>query len=104
MIYSIAITKVFNFNIFDYKKQEIQKQIPKTLGEALKKYRQINNLKQKDIAKLLNVETPTYTRWENDNPIPLEMYIKVNNILHIYCDNITLTSRKFVRKKLTRDT
>lgn len=56
----------------------------------LREMRKFNNLKQEDVANILNVERSTYTGWENGkNTIPLKQLIKICNYYKCSIDYIT---------------
>ena len=58
----------------------------KELGNKMATLRHKNNLKQKDVARLLNVKENTYSKWEKcSNDIPLE---KVNILANYYDVNL----------------
>lgn len=47
---------------------------PQTLGEHLKRARQLKGIRQKDAAHLLGVGQFTYMTWEKDQSVPLPRY------------------------------
>ena len=56
------------------------------IGNRMTMLRHNNNLKQKDIAKILNIKENTYSKWEKcSNDIPLE---KVNILANYYDVNL----------------
>ena len=72
----------------------------------LKDIRENNDLKQKDIAKILNVSRPNYTRWETkEKIIPLERLNEFCNYFKINMDYVIgLTNDKVViNKKIILD-
>jgi transcriptional regulator with XRE-family HTH domain len=41
-----------------------------TIGGRIRTYRKIHNMKQKTLAKILNISTATLSRWENNEQSP----------------------------------
>lgn len=63
--------------------------------ETLKKLRNENNLTQKDIAKILNVERSTYAGWETEKSIiPVTKLLELSNYFKINIDYILGISKK----------
>ena len=63
----------------------------------LKDIRENNDLKQKDIAKILKVSRPNYTRWETkEKIIPLERLNKFCNYFKINMDYVIGLSNKLI--------
>ena len=61
----------------------------KILLDNLRDIREIHNLKQKDLAQLLNVTRPNYTRWETKaNMIPLKKLNALCNFFKVDMDYI----------------
>lgn len=50
-------------------------------GEQILKFRKDNNLTQKQLAELLNIDRQAISRYENNiNPMPYELWVKFNNL------------------------
>jgi transcriptional regulator with XRE-family HTH domain len=47
---------------------------PQTLGEHLKRARQLQGIRQKDAARILGVGHFTYMTWEKDQKVPFARY------------------------------
>jgi DNA-binding XRE family transcriptional regulator len=47
---------------------------PRTLGEHLKRARQLKGIRQKDAARILGVGHFTYMTWEKDQSVPFTRY------------------------------
>jgi transcriptional regulator with XRE-family HTH domain len=47
---------------------------PQTLGEHLKRARQLKGIRQKDAARILGVGHFTYMTWEKDQKVPFARY------------------------------
>ena len=61
----------------------------------LKEIRKENNITQKEVANVLNVERSTYTGWENGkNTIPLKQLIKICNYYKCSIDYMTGLTNK----------
>lgn len=61
----------------------------------LEELREYNNLKSKDLAKVLNVATSTYSQWENNKiPIPTKRIIQISNFYKLNIDYILNLSNK----------
>ncbi|MFI3230497.1 MAG: helix-turn-helix transcriptional regulator [bacterium] len=59
------------------------------LSKRLKILRQLNNLNQVELAKLLNVSKQSISNWENDNIQPsIEMLIKISKLFKVSTDYI----------------
>lgn len=59
-----------------------------TLGDKIRNIRILNNLKQSDLAKILNVSEKTVSSWENDRTSPdLNMIYKISDYFKksFYC-------------------
>ena len=72
----------------------------------LKDIRENNDLKQEDIAKILNVSRPNYTRWETkEKIIPLERLNEFCNYFKINMDYVIGLSNKLItiNKEITLD-
>lgn len=71
-----------------------------TLGEKIKKVRQLNNLKQTDLANILFVSEKTISSWENNRTIPnLNMIYKISDYFkisfyYLISDNYDLKATK----------
>ena len=64
----------------------------------LKDIRDNNDLKQKDIAKILNVSRPNYTRWETkEKIIPLERLNEFCNYFNINMDYVIGLTNNLVK-------
>lgn len=58
-------------------------------GENLKRYRELNNLKQIDVAEKLSVAKPTVCNWENNNRFPdRDMLINISKTLNVSIDEL----------------
>lgn len=75
----------------------------------LKDIRENNDLKQKDIAKILNVSRPNYTRWETkEKIIPLERLnefcnyfkININYVIGLTNDKVVINKKIILDKKV----
>ena len=72
------------------------------LFNNLKDIREINNLKQKDLASLLGVSRPNYTRWETRvNIIPLEKLNTLCNYFEVDMNYAVGINRNY--KKMGKD-
>lgn len=68
------------------------------LFKKLKDIRESNDLKQKDIAKILGVSRPNYTRWETkEKIIPLERLNDLCNYFNINMDYVIGLSNKKIK-------
>ena len=65
------------------------------IGENLIKIRKKANLKQEEMASLINVSPKTISSWENNRNLPsIEMIILIANTLNIKIDDIKLPIKK----------
>lgn len=63
--------------------------------EKLKQIRKERNLKQKDIATILNVDRSTYSGWETGkDTIPLRKLFELSNFYNLSIDYLTGLSKK----------
>lgn len=63
--------------------------------ENIKKSRKERNLKQKDIATILNVDRSTYSGWETGkDTIPLRKLFDLSNFYNLSIDYLTGLSKK----------
>lgn len=69
----------------------------KNVGERLRAIRIANGLKQNEIASLLGVEPPYWSRWERGHrPIPLPEAARLTELFDVDLDYILLGSVKSV--------
>ena len=70
----------------------------------LEELREENNLKSKEMAKILDIATSTYSEWErNKIPIPTKRLIEISNFYEINIDyilQITNTKEHINRMKI----
>lgn len=64
--------------------------------ERMRELRQDNDLKQKDIAKMLGIAQTTYSQYElNKRPMPIEYLVALCKFYHVSADYMLgLTNKK----------
>ena len=63
--------------------------------ERMRELRQDNDLKQKDIAKMLGVAQTTYSQYElNKRPMPIEYLVALCKFYHVSADYMLGLSNK----------
>ena len=66
-----------------------------TLGERIKRYRQMQGLSQEELAEKINVSRQAITKWENDNGIPdIDNLIALSKIMGITLDELVMGEKE----------
>lgn len=66
-----------------------------TLGERIKRYRQMQGLLQEELAEKLNVSRQAITKWENDNGIPdIDNLIALSKIMGMTLDELVMGEKE----------
>ncbi|MBO5353189.1 MAG: helix-turn-helix domain-containing protein [Lachnospiraceae bacterium] len=66
-----------------------------TLGERVKKYRQMAGLSQEGLAEKLNVSRQAITKWESDSGIPdIDNLISLSKVMGISLDELVMGEKE----------
>lgn len=66
-----------------------------TLGERIKRYRNMQGLSQEELAEKINVSRQAITKWENDNGIPdIDNLIALSKIIGITLDELVMGEKE----------